>query len=609
MVTFCTTKRLTFYNELMRQRLLKLIPLFFITVIAFCLRVYSITKVPPSLNWDEISHGYNAYSILKTGKDEWGMKFPLIFRAFGDYKLPLYIYLTTIPIFLLGLTPFSVRLVSVLAGTLAIPGIYLLTNQWFSDFSKVKLKPKKEVFIPGLIAAFLLALNPWHFFISRPALEANLGLTLFIYGLYFLLRSKDNSKFFLYASVFLSLTLHAYNSYRVLTPLVVLAFMVIYCLQWSSHFKNKLGSLFRVDKDRFLPIFSTSIFLISFTLVLFQFISGTGTARYSKLAILSPNAVYQIGEKRTTSSLPPFISKVLYNRPTYFVTTFAKNYLSYFSPAFLYQTWGPQYQFAIPGKNLLTLPVYLLSILGVIVSMITFVSKKRTKPAITSTIYLLLLLILSPISAALTADPPQSLRPTPMIIPLLILATLGLMNAIDLVIAKLKNKFVTIGIVVYVLALISFSFGRYLYAYFDIYPNQYSSSWQYGYQEAFEYLNEHSSEYQRIFVTKALGEPHIFYAFYTKLDPNLLQPGNDNVRYQKSDWFWTDRVGKVYFINDWQIPNNKNVDVLPLETGAQIPVKNSLIITTFESLPLNAKIIKFIRRPDFRFALVIAKFD
>src|SRR3989304_8160168 len=97
-----------------------------IIVFGFIIRIYLIDSVPPSLNWDEVSHGYNAYSTLKTGRDEWGEYFPLIFRAYGDYKLPVYIYLTALSELFLGLNPISVRLPSVGAGTLTILFSYLL---------------------------------------------------------------------------------------------------------------------------------------------------------------------------------------------------------------------------------------------------------------------------------------------------------------------------------------------------------------------------------------------------------------------------------------------------------------------------------------------------
>src|SRR3989344_3491019 len=79
---------------------------------ALIIRFWNLSSNPPSLNWDEVSHSYNAYSILKSGRDEWGNLFPIIFRAYGDYKLPVYIYLTVISEFFFGLTPFAIRFVS-----------------------------------------------------------------------------------------------------------------------------------------------------------------------------------------------------------------------------------------------------------------------------------------------------------------------------------------------------------------------------------------------------------------------------------------------------------------------------------------------------------------
>jgi predicted membrane-bound mannosyltransferase len=82
--------------------------------LGFFLRVWDLDKNPAGFFCDEASIGYNAYQILKTGQDEYGIKFPLYFRAFGEYKPPLTIYPTIVPIFFLGLNEFSVRLISVI---------------------------------------------------------------------------------------------------------------------------------------------------------------------------------------------------------------------------------------------------------------------------------------------------------------------------------------------------------------------------------------------------------------------------------------------------------------------------------------------------------------
>ncbi|MFH1864143.1 MAG: glycosyltransferase family 39 protein, partial [bacterium] len=319
----------------------KYFPLILIILIGSAFRFLYLSNLPVSPNWDEVSHGVNAYSILMTGKDEWGIRLPLIFRAFGDYKLPLYIYLTVLPVWLLGLSVFSIRFISAFSGVLAIPAIYLLTKELF---------PEKKYRLP-LLSAFLLAISPWHFFISRPALEANLALTLIIFGFYYLLRFFKSRSSLLPSVILLGLSLHAYNTARVFVPLLIILSLAIYRPKIKLNFKTGLALL---------------LALLFSGLVVFQVFVGEGTARYDKLKILSPTTVFQIGKARTQSGLSPNIARLVYNRPVYFFTTVTKNYLSYLSPAFFAQKWGAQFQFAIPNKNLLTLPVFILAFLGLI---------------------------------------------------------------------------------------------------------------------------------------------------------------------------------------------------------------------------------------------------
>jgi len=61
-----------------------------IVFLAIAVRFIGLTKLPPVLNRDEAAIGWNAYSILKTGKDEHGQFLPLAFKSIGDYKMPLY---------------------------------------------------------------------------------------------------------------------------------------------------------------------------------------------------------------------------------------------------------------------------------------------------------------------------------------------------------------------------------------------------------------------------------------------------------------------------------------------------------------------------------------
>ncbi|MDP2918230.1 MAG: glycosyl transferase, partial [bacterium] len=50
------------------------------------IRFWRFGEIPPGLNRDEASIGYTAYSLLKSGADEYGRPWPLSIQSFGDWK-------------------------------------------------------------------------------------------------------------------------------------------------------------------------------------------------------------------------------------------------------------------------------------------------------------------------------------------------------------------------------------------------------------------------------------------------------------------------------------------------------------------------------------------
>src|SRR3989338_4468901 len=80
---------------IMNKIILKIskISLILLLIIGFYFRFNQIAFVPPSPSLDEVSIGYNAYSILNTGMDEYGKKFPILLRAYDDLRPALYTYL------------------------------------------------------------------------------------------------------------------------------------------------------------------------------------------------------------------------------------------------------------------------------------------------------------------------------------------------------------------------------------------------------------------------------------------------------------------------------------------------------------------------------------
>ena len=111
--------------------------LLLIISIATVLRFWHLGINPPSLTWDEVAWGYNAYSIGIDGKDEFGRFLPYDYlESFGDFKPPLYAYLDVLPVKVFGLNEFATRFPSSLFGVLSVLVTYFLVKRLFLQFKK-----------------------------------------------------------------------------------------------------------------------------------------------------------------------------------------------------------------------------------------------------------------------------------------------------------------------------------------------------------------------------------------------------------------------------------------------------------------------------------------
>jgi hypothetical protein len=198
-------------------------------VVAACIRLPYFGQLPFGLNRDEAALGYNAYSLLKAGHDEYGRSWPVSITSFGDQKLPGYVY-TLIPfIASLGLRPEVVRLPSLLAGLVVIGGVGVLCLQ-LTNKRQYQLKHRLTL---SWLAMLLIAISPWGNHMSRVTYEAHLAMALLVSGMctYFEAlqsTSKLRQRKFLIATASLwSATLLTYHSYQLFLPLLVGLFFLI----------------------------------------------------------------------------------------------------------------------------------------------------------------------------------------------------------------------------------------------------------------------------------------------------------------------------------------------------------------------------------------------
>src|SRR3989344_6349783 len=183
-----------------------------IIILAVILRFYKLNTNPPGLYWDEAAFGYDAYSILKTGKDHHGVFLPLFFESFGDWKLPVYHYLLVPSIAAFGLNEFAVRFPSALLRSITVLVFFLVIKGLTKNINL------------SLFSMLFLAISQWHIQFSRAAFESVAGFFFFMLGLYIFLIALNKKKTFFFSISFLSfvLSMYSYHAYRIFTPIMIL---------------------------------------------------------------------------------------------------------------------------------------------------------------------------------------------------------------------------------------------------------------------------------------------------------------------------------------------------------------------------------------------------
>ena len=290
---------------------------FTILILTFILRFAFLSQIPSELNRDEVSVGFNAYSILKTGKDEHGRVWPLVFRAFGDNKIPGYIYLTAPLIKIFGLNAFAVRLPAAFFGSLTILVFYFFVKELFQNSQL------------ALIASFILAISPFHLHYSRQQFETTVALFFILTGLLFLLKAREKIKFIFIALPFFVFSFFLYNTPLFITPPLLFLCFLLFKSDYFKKAKNKL----------FIFLFVALLGLGWFSYWNLAKEGNQGRANTTifnqeKLEQKINDNIFLLNKK----DLPVFIGKIFYNQPVLLLKDFFKNYLAAFNPKFIFFT-------------------------------------------------------------------------------------------------------------------------------------------------------------------------------------------------------------------------------------------------------------------------------
>lgn len=521
--------------------------LFLILLLAGILRFYKLGSNPPALSWDEAAWGYNAYSLGLTGKDEFGRFLPLnYFESFGDFKPPVYAYLTVLPVKIFGLTEFATRFPSALFGVLTVLLTYFLVKEIFGI--------KKKVQLP-LVAAFLLSISPWHIMLSRAAFEANVASFLIVAGVtLFLAGIRRKNRFLILSAVCFALSLQTFNTARIFVPILIIVLAIVFRKQLWQQRKMSLIAL-------------AAGFLIILPAIPFLF-SPQAKLRFKEVNIFSGSDVVIVANQEVVNDGNVGWSKLIHNRRWGYARKYLRHFFDHFNPAFLFFKGDGNPKFSIQDVGQLYLWELPFLILGVL---LLFKQKRGYWWLI------ILWLFLGIVPAATARETPHALRIETSLPTWQILTALGVVAGLDwLKKLNLKRNFKFL-ILVFSFSLLILNVVYFQHNYWRHYPIKFSGEWEYGYKPALEFIKETEGDYEEIWFADVLGRPYIYFLFYQQIDPKEFW--QEAVVTRDSFGFVNvESFGKYHFFRD-------EIDVqgkaLVFDESSRVPVGVNVVKTIY----------------------------
>ncbi len=507
-----------------------------IALFALSLRLYKLAAIPDGFFCDEAAAGYDAFSIIKTGYDTHAKFLPFYTQRFDlSYMEAMYTYLTAPFIFLFGLNIFAVRLSAAIIGTLTTITTYFFAKKLFN----------KNI---GIVAAFLLAVSPWHLPITRWGHEASLVPFFTTLGLFLLLKSFHSAKWAIPAAITFGLSLYAYPVMKVFIPLAIIIVSLFYLKQ--------IAALLKSERNAAGFFLAAGLIFLLISLPPYElFLSGQGSRRFNSISVfnsahplsqffinflahLSPNFIFVNGDYNLRHGIPGFGKIMIFLSP-FIIYSF---YL-----VFTRRDWGPTglrpwYLYYIRPRGATSRPA------------LTPRLPAGVFPLRDKNIILLAILFLAGlIPASLTNDKiPHALRAITGVPFVEIIAAAGVFYLLK----NIRNIAIKIVMITLILANILF----FLHAYFVIYPPVSQDWFSYGWKEAIEYARDNSQRYDRV-VLLSSRYAYVYVLFFAKINPGQFRKTakmDKYVVYDKAEDECYRHDGRTLFVVDYYESINEN---------------------------------------------------
>ena len=506
-----------------------------ILTLAASLRLINLAQVPAAPYWEEVALGYDAWSILKTGKDHQGNVWPVVaFESFGDWKPSLYFYAITPFILLFDLSVTAVRLPAALSGVIMVGLVGWLAYLLYPELLSSK-ENNRKVFT--LLAAFFTSISPWAIQFSRGGWEVQLGTCLFLLGIVLWLKFVTAAKLrwlSIISIFFFVASMYTYHAFRLISPVMGVLLASYWFLVQTRSEKIKV---FWQHNLRLVSI-QAGLALILVLPLLINLTNAQVSQRFAETSIFSQVSVISQSNQLREISGNDFFSYFYYHRYVLFTKVVVSQFLSHFNLSYLFVSGDSNPRHSVQYFGLFYPGDFLLLLLGIYQAI-----KKRSRG------WFLLVgwLVIAYLPASISTAAPHALRTLAALPIWMLLIAAGA----TLFWQERKNLLVRFGLIILTLAIVG-QFIAYQRFYWLVYPQLYAHEWQYGYQQMVEAVVEYQQQHteQKVFLTRELGRPSMYYWFFSKTDPVRVQQAAETVKKDQGEFLEFEQFQFISSVNE-----------------------------------------------------------
>lgn len=449
-----------------------------ILLIGMSVRLVALGSIPLGLYMDEVAILIDARMVSETGMDMHSNAWlQAIFPSYGDYKLPVYIWLAAAAVKLLGASDLAVRLPSALAGIGSIVIVCLIVSELLK-YSQLKVSAKWY----WLASSLVLAIAPWSILFSRTAFEGHVAQFLVAISVWVALKAKRRATLVVLSAVIGAAATYTYFSVRFVWPVVFIGVSGLFLIDWQLVLRDQKKFLFEVLMKVALPLGIFAVLLMPmFNSPWYQV---SDQYRLSTASILNNTDWAVESNVLRQEAGNQFIDRLFLHRHWLMSRALLANMADHLSLNYLYLTGDSNLRHGTQFHGL-----FLMSLLPMLILGMYHLFDRYKK--ILWLVLLWWLIALLPASVPETT--PHALRSLNALVPLSFIQGFGLAFVANWAWNKRKAWWAKGALVGYsvILTLCFISFTSF---YFTVYPALSAQEWNQGYREFVITLEEMSTD-------------------------------------------------------------------------------------------------------------------